>query len=159
MDVKRWKPFLGKKLINAGGSRTNLLPPSIFGAVLAVRLFDNYTLSLSLLLYLASWSICKKDISLLIWPSTLAAWDPPQSPALSYTPRLPPPSWFAIQVLTGFCTPQDLGPATGQRHPGIYKLLIESEVLPLPLETTSVQEFRTQVSGSQCVGSSFACTV
>ncbi|MCJ8730377.1 hypothetical protein PDJAM_G00183720 [Pangasius djambal] len=40
----------------------------------------------------------------------------------------------------------DLGPATGQRHPGIYKLLIESEseVLPFPLETTSVQEFKTQ---------------
>lgn len=89
------KSFQGKKLINAGGNRTNLQPPSIFGAVLALSDYLITSLSLPPAIFRA-WSICKKDISLLIWPSTLADWDPPPSPTLSYPPRLPPPSmvWY-----------------------------------------------------------------
>lgn len=160
MDVKTCKSFQGKNLINCRSKQDESTAAlNIWSSPCSVRLFDNYTLPL--LLYLEHEASARKI--LVSWYDHQGLQ--PGTPSIPYsvihsTSSYPPPR-SAIQILSGFCTPQDLGPATGQRHPGIYKLLIElkSEVLPLPLENTSVQEVKTRVSGSQCVGSAFACAI
>lgn len=136
VGFKKWKSSHKWKVTNQRRKSTYLPQPFCL-----LKLFDNYVQSLGLSLSIFSqWSICKKDISLLIFPSAKCCADqigPPLLLTPPFYPDSPSPRWrSAIQVPTGFCTPWVLGPATGQRYPGIGKLLSHK---PFPIFTVPLR--------------------